>query len=87
MSPLPTIKINQVIERYFEENPSINTISSKDLMLQFIEAGIFVKDHRDGLPIRKILRELDDSDSLYLIPYVRAERKKVNTNWFFDRLI
>lgn len=85
MSQLPIAEINQVVKEYFESNPTDKTIPAKDLMPQFIEAGIFTKDHRNGLPIRNILRELDRANSLQLIPYVRAERKKVNTNWFFDR--
>lgn len=86
MEQLLIAKINQVIKKYFEGNPSIETIPAKDLMLQFMQAGIFTKDHRNGLPIRNILRELDRANSLQLIPYVRAERKKVNTNWFFDSI-
>lgn len=87
MNHLPIAKINQVIKEYFEKNRSINTVPAKDLMPQFIQAGIFAKDHRNGLPIRNVLRELDRANALHLIPYVRAERKVVNTNWFFDHTI
>lgn len=72
MNHLPIAKINQVIKEYFEKNQSINTVPAKDLMPQFIQAGIFVKDHRSDLPIQKVLRELDDSDLLYLMPNMRA---------------
>ncbi len=79
-------KINRVIKKYFEENPSVKTIAAKDLMPNFIEAGIFEKDQKGGLPIRNILRGLDRVRSLHLVPYVRPERKAVNTNWFFDNI-
>lgn len=79
------ILINQVIKEYFASKQSINLILAKDLMPQFIEAGIFNKDHREGLPIRKILIDLDEKQQLHLIPTVYAERKNVNTNWYFQR--
>jgi hypothetical protein len=78
-------QINQAIEQYFQANTDIDKIPAKDLMHQFIKAGIFEKDHRNGLPIRSILRELDENKQLDLIPSVQPERKKINTNWFFIR--
>ncbi|WP_211316273.1 hypothetical protein [Flavobacterium faecale] len=56
------------------------------MMPYFILAGVFTKDAKDGLPIRNVLRRLDKNNQLHLIPYVYAERKEVNTNWFFQRL-
>lgn len=35
------------------------------------------------MPIRKILRALDAKNQLSLIPFIKAERKESNTNWFF----
>lgn len=78
--------INQVIENYFNKNPNTSSIQAKKLMPHFIDAGIFKKDHRAGLPIRELLRELDKKGELILIPSVRAERKKVNTFWYFDKV-
>jgi hypothetical protein len=75
--------INKVIKTYFEKNSNIQKILAKDLMPNFINAGIFEADHRNGLPIRKVLRDLDSKNKLSLIPYVLAERKSVNTNWYF----
>lgn len=75
--------INRVIEEYFGGNTSVTIIPAKDLMPAFIEAGIFTKDHKKGLPIRKILRELDKADQLQLIPYIHAERKEKDTYWYF----
>lgn len=76
-------KINQVVREYFEKHSNIKVIPVKDLMPEFIEAGIYKKDHRNGLPIRKDLRELDRKGELHRLPNVLAERKKVNTNWYF----
>lgn len=77
--------INKVIQKYFEQNKSVNVIQAKDLMPYYVRAGIFPKDEKNGLPIRKILRQLDKANQLSSIPYVLAERKTKNTNWFFGR--
>ncbi|WP_199535555.1 hypothetical protein [Rhodohalobacter sp. SW132] len=58
-------------------------IPAKDLMPEFIEAGIYNKDHRNGLPIRNDLRELDEKGELNSIPFVHVIRKNVNRNWYF----
>jgi hypothetical protein len=76
---------NKAIEKYFKLNPSVSKVMAKDLMPFFIKEGIFNNDHREGLPIRSLLRELDDSKQLHLIPTVLAERKSTNTNWYFIR--
>ena len=77
--------INKIIAYYFEKNSSITKIPAKDLMPEFIKAGIFEKDEKNGLPIRKILRELDQKGKLEMIPYVFADRKPTNTNWYFQK--
>lgn len=77
--------INKVIETYFETKNDIDKVLAKKLMPNFIKAGVFEKDHRQGLPIRKLLRELDSEKNLQIIPSVLPERKKVNTNWYFIR--
>ena len=45
-------------------------------MPALINAGVFTKDHKKGLPLRKILRKLDTENSLDKIPFVHAERKE-----------
>ena len=80
-----TAQINQVLQSYFEKNKSVKIIPAKDMMPYFILAGVFTKDEKNGLPIRNVLRRLDKNNQLHLIPYVYAERKEVNTNWFFQR--
>lgn len=76
-------KINLVLKEYFALNNSIAIIPAKDLMPYFILAGIFPADHRNGLPIRAILRKLDEKNQLHLIPFVLPERKLKNTSWYF----
>lgn len=81
-------EINQVLANYFEKNKDVHEVRAKDMMEEFVEAGIFVSDNeaRPGLPIRNLLRELDRTNQLSLIPYVYVERKDVNRNWFFRPL-
>jgi len=79
------LTINKVIREFFATNRFINKVPAKDLMPEFIEAGVFDKDKKKGLPIRAILRELDTKKQLHQIPSVLPERKKVYTYWFFVR--
>ncbi len=74
-----------MVDEYFANNPSVDKVQAKDLMPLFIKAGIFTQDQREGLPIRRVLRELDKNDKLDLMPCVYPERKNVNTNWYFVR--
>jgi len=78
-------KINQVVDEFFANNPGVDKVQAKDLMQLFIEAGIFTQDQREGLPIRRVLRELDSENKLDLVPCAYPERNKVNTNWYFVR--
>jgi hypothetical protein len=78
-------RIDQVVRDYFEMNPSLKEIPAKDLMPLFIKKGIFIRDHHDGLPIRNLLGELDTENKLYLLRYVKVDRKIVNRNWFFSK--
>ncbi|MFY8069000.1 MAG: hypothetical protein ACOVMG_02790, partial [Flavobacterium sp.] len=77
--------INQILKEYFENNLNVTEIPAKDMMPYFILAGVFTKDSKNGLPIRALLRKLDEKNELYKIPFVRADRKAANTNWFFQR--
>ena len=80
-------KINKVLADYFEKNKSVKHVRAKDMMDDFVDAGIFKKDYdRSGLPIRNLLRELDKNNQLDLIPYVVVERKERNSNWYFEPL-
>ena len=75
--------INIVLAEFFSEESNPQRLQAKDLMPLFIKKGIFENDQRNGLPIRKLLRELDESNNLSAIPYVISERKAQNTNWYF----
>jgi len=84
MEDITKIKsINKVIKVYFKQNGSVSIIAAKELMPQFIDAGIFTKDVKHGLPIRDILKALDKDNKLNLIPYVYVERKDSITSWSF----
>jgi len=65
----------------------INSAKPKVLTPWLIEQGYFSKDHRNGLPLRNLLRELDEQKKLYLLPNLRVERKEVNRLWKFIRIV
>lgn len=79
--------INRAVKLFFEENPTITVAKPKDLMPICISIGLFEKDHRAGLPLRKILRELDAANKLHLIPSLEPNRKSKNVYWNFYRKI
>lgn len=79
------IKMGYAIQEFLIKEKLVDA-KPKDLMPILIEKGFFNIDHREGLPLRKILRELDNRDELHLLPQVRVERKDVNTLWFFNAL-
>lgn len=78
-------RINQVILDYFENSTKADFVPAKELMPDFIKAGIFAKDNKKGKPIREVLRALDNQDNLAKIPSVHPERKEKNTFWYFVR--
>lgn len=85
MSEENIIKINEVITHYFNTNTSIDWIPVKAIMPALIEAGVFNKDEKKGLPIRKVLRKLDLESKLTKIPTVHAERRLDSTYWYLVR--
>lgn len=76
-------KINKALEEYFENSNNPRIVRAKELVGLFIERGAFGQNARDGLPLRKFLRMLRDEKKLSAIPYVKADKKGTNTNWFF----
>ncbi len=59
----------------------------KDLMPYLVARGVFMRDHRAGLPLRRILRELDKLGKLCLIRGLRVKRSTTGyRRWFFDRV-
>lgn len=77
--------INRVVDAFFKANPDVDSIKAKDLMPELMKAGVFTSNHRDGLPLRNLLRELDSKKELGLIPRLHVERKQTNRNWYFIR--
>jgi hypothetical protein len=77
--------INEVIANYFKNNPKTEWIPVKKIMPALIEAGVFYKDEKKGLPFRKVLRSLDKAKELNKIPLVHAERKGIDTYWYLVR--
>lgn len=76
--------INRVVEKFFNQNPTMDICKPKDLMPLLIEEGLFKKDCQYGLPLRKILRKLDDVGLIdNLIPSIMIIRKPKNRFWFF----
>lgn len=78
-------KINKVIAAYFKSNPKVEWIPVKEIMPALIEAGVFYKDEKRGLPLRLVLRTLDAAKTLDKIPTVHAERKGIDTYWYLVR--
>ena len=56
--------INKAVLEYFGKNNSDSYCKPKDLMPILIKYGLFEKDSRKGLPVRKILRYLEDNDDI-----------------------
>jgi len=77
--------INEVINHYFDKNTTVDWIPVKAIMPALIEAGVFTKDEKKGLPIRKVLRKLDAASALEKIPTVHAERRAASVYWYFVR--
>jgi len=78
-------KINKVVEKYFEDNAEVKWIPAKKIMYYLVQAEVFTKDVKNGLPLRKVLRKLDADNQLSKIPLLHAERVHDNTYWYFVR--
>lgn len=78
-------KINKVITHYFETHTKVDWIPAKKIMPALIEAGVFVKDERKGLPLRKVLRKLEAQGDLDKISQLHAEQAGGATYWYFVR--
>ncbi|MCR4809370.1 MAG: hypothetical protein K5896_05880 [Prevotella sp.] len=50
-------RINKVLKDYFTNNPGASVVPAKDFMPLFIEAGIFNKDEKNGLPNENRINE------------------------------
>jgi len=79
------VKINEVIAQYFDTNKNVDWIPAKAIMPELIKAGVFNKDEKKGLPIRKIFRKLDKEAQLDKIQFVHVERRSENVYWYLVR--
>ena len=77
-------RINEVIKEFFNSHKD-DWIAAKDIMPHLINAGVFTKDLKKGLPLRKVLRALDKENTLDKIPFVHAERQEKSTYWYLVR--
>lgn len=78
-------QINKVIAHYFSSHTDKDWIPVKALMQDLVQAGVFAKDVKKGLPLRKVLRALDESKTLDTIPLLHAERTETAVYWYFVR--
>ena len=78
-------QINIVIENYFNTNTDRNWIPAKEIMSDLVKAGVFNKDQKKGLPLRKFLRALDKDNLLNTIPSIHAERSETAVYWYIVR--
>jgi hypothetical protein len=74
-----------LISKYAQEWLRINNRTEAkpgELMPYLIEKGVFKSDHRNGLPLRNVLRELEKRDMLHLIQGAEYEPKQKNKMWY-----
>lgn len=79
------VKMGYAIQNYLEKS-GIKSAKPAELMEPLIELGFFDKDDRKGLPLRNILRSLNETNKLYLLPQVQKELKTQNIWWSFEPL-
>ena len=85
MEDTTIVKMGYAIQNYLEKS-DIKSAKPAELMEPLIELGFFDKDHRKGLPLRNILRDLNEANKLYLLPQVQKELKTQNIWWSFEPL-
>ena len=78
-------KINEAVDIYFNENPDTEWFPAKKLMPLLIQSGVFLKDKKNGMPLRQVLRELDKTKQLEAIYRIHAERVDIDIYWYFVR--
>lgn len=75
--------LNKIVDDYFKQHPEIEWIPAKEVMPALLQNGVFKKDEKNGLPLRKALRSLEKEGKLNLIPRLHVERNEKNTFWYF----
>ena len=85
MEDAKVVKMGYAIQNYLEKS-ALKSAKPVELMERLIELGFFEKDHREGLPLRDVLRNLNEANKLYLLPQVQKELKTQNIWWSFEPL-
>lgn len=78
-------KINEVIDEFFKRTSKEDWVPAKKIMPDLIKAEVFIKDEKNGMPLRRVFRELDKENALAKIPSLHAERSGENTYWYLVR--
>lgn len=74
-------RINEVVTDYFSKNPEEEEISAKDLMPEFVEAGIWKKSHASYLRNCYVYWIGEMSCIKFHLYFQNV--KKTNTKWQF----
>lgn len=74
MDDATIVRMGYAIQNYLESS-ALKSAKPKELMKRLIELGFFEKDQGEGLPLRNVLRNLNEIDKLYLLPNVQKEMK------------
>ncbi|MFC5284637.1 hypothetical protein [Pedobacter alpinus] len=77
------ITMDQIVVDYFKLNPKLKEIQAKDLMGEFVKAGVFSKDYKDGLPLRDFLKKLEENNQLDLFEKSKLIKNEENKYWYF----
>lgn len=78
-----TVKLIDVYVQEWLHKENIKEAKPRELMPYLIEKGVFACDHREGLPLRKVLRQLKKDGKLKMIRGVSGELKGKNHYWLF----
>jgi len=73
-------RIDRLVERWLRRT-GVAGAKPKELMRMLVDEGVFPKDHKEGLPLRKLLRHLDDHGQLSVMTTVRVKRGPINRSW------
>lgn len=74
--------VDEFIKRWFTVTGA-DIAKPKELMPYLVKQGVFTKDHREGFPLRNLLRQLETANQLSVSATARFEPKRKNKSWFF----
>lgn len=70
-------RADQAIKKWFAMTGA-DVANSKELMPYLVKQEVFSKDHREGLPLRKLLRRLEAAGQLSVITTACFDQKPTN---------